>query len=1754
MGSKDPVFAFKRHFNKSDADTIFSSLVHHKVIWNALGDEAFLESLVSSLPLDAGFWNAPFICMRAAGLEPNPGKTPHDYYEQISDVSDLPNKSAVDLFKQDIPLDQIAGIAAHLIHIKDPSQKWNDFLISNQFTKAIHKSSLNLWGSVFSLIYFLQDEKQSFVADLANAEKEELAELLAFILAANPSIIESDLQSLEKCMNAIPIENFNRLLEKMGAYETDDIIRRLSDSYLYENPIEKHFHLQTKDNFSDSLIRDIGLYKNYTILSRSSSSKQLADEYSNKAFELSEQLSQGLGILKRNLEIRSQNSRVSLEDMANSISISSPAEKKLMANGTISKVLQAVEIKNADPETARNLGERIYLDVCSSTSLQQIIPPNALGLSVQPSEIVTLLEELGLLTKAAQVSRKLLEYLPANTDLLRKSAGLCNKYGDHQKAIECFLKLEIIDELTREEQIQLADGLEKIREWPDALAVWKNIYPVSLDDYQKKAICAYYADDLSGFEEIVNAARGFYQTDGLFQVIQALFDMKRGSRDMANEAIQAVIDSRKRDQRVISIILEYFLETSQNQKAIEFINTLSSLEQDLPEVCIKRCQVFEKAAENEICCSILENISRNKSITELGSIVKLIELSFSRNKVEYARELIESYAERWPLSPEMIDYQARIYIHDGNFIAAKELLGEIISRENASETWLVDYGLALTGCRQDSFPLRSSIATIDKEKKIPSNLQKLFDDSHDNLLLKIIKAELFENEKLEQYKALLADKGTQHNPDIWRVHAGMGKYYYQHGSYDLAVVSFREARKAQPRNKTIDLYLINALAKMRLYEDAINIFTSHKVEEALDLNEFLEINSSLKNSDQWLKTLQELDEKLPDNRSTKILLAQNFLEKGKRDKVLETVQRIDFTSIQDPEEHLVCSQILIKAGLVDEAKHILEYLLAAKNDLSGGDLLSGAFLFYQMDEVHKTANLLNLINKPGYAILAFKSDLYLKLDLLQEAQSAIKSAIEAYENNAQFPVPAPNRWIEQQEFWKTVIDDPKGIYLKTIEIKALSRDMNAALADAQQSIQRFPDSILMQTMAANLANLLADDQTIDELLENLPDDLPVQQICEDMCVWGEIALRKGQEILAANLTSQLLEVIPESNRVKALQARLLKRNGNTQDAQQLMDDILEDHEKSENGFSSGFIIEFQPWLAEAAQDFGRFSDAMKICEKLFEKSCITAQSARVFLSSLLQLSYANWIDQKLLVVNHSIPLDESDHKYFEDICLMAEESLKDDRQIFSTINSIKIWLGTLNGESNQISNLRTDEMNDQASIVSHYYREGGNRADILTEQSDQDVKAKFIMALLEMESNPEKAAKNLTEFIRQCGKHPRHYAALAIIKKNQGQIDDAYAAINLALAEWPDEYKWQLLAGELSKQLGDLHSAMKHFRNASEMHQDERTQEYLGELNLQAKNRFGIPYLEEKLAGNSQDFDTLIKLGELGIKNSKYQKAAKYLETARHYKPLDPQPYILMSQVALKVGNQFKAEEIIDQALQVKSNDTAVILQKAAVIQNGQGTSSALEFVEKYANSLLSLDPAMVIRKAAYLSELESNEQALAFLLSQSKNMKHGELAAETAGYLLKTGQLVKAEELAEQALQADPDNPAHLELLARISTENGDLDKALDFLVKAIQIDPFMPELYIAMAKIYQSRRDLKQAEVVLQSGLRSNPMNFDLLSSLGLLYYQQGVYKKSEEVLKQASTIDPYNQNIKRILSTLMNANIIQAGTTDGSIIQEV
>ena len=115
-------------------------------------------------------------------------------------------------------------------------------------------------------------------------------------------------------------------------------------------------------------------------------------------------------------------------------------------------------------------------------------------------------------------------------------------------------------------------------------------------------------------------------------------------------------------------------------------------------------------------------------------------------------------------------------------------------RKEVAENWLIQYGLALMESSQADFPLNSL-----KNIQIDDHLKKLFNGFPRNLLLQVIRAEMDSENKLSHYQELLNDKDNHIDPEIWRVHAGLGKYYFEHSQFDLAVVNFKEAAKAQPQ-------------------------------------------------------------------------------------------------------------------------------------------------------------------------------------------------------------------------------------------------------------------------------------------------------------------------------------------------------------------------------------------------------------------------------------------------------------------------------------------------------------------------------------------------------------------------------------------------------------------------------------------------------------------------------------------------------------------------------------------------------------------------------------------------------------------------------------------------------------------------------------------------------------------------------------------------------------------------------------------
>ncbi len=524
--------------------------------------------------------------------------------------------------------------------------------------------------------------------------------------------------------------------------------------------------------------------------------------------------------------------------------------------------------------------------------------------------------------------------------------------------------------------------------------VWKRINLVSLDDYEKKAICSYRAADAGCFRETVNAAKNFYRSEGLFQILDALFELDNGRPESAQKLVETFLSNRKRDRYSIYFLIEYYQKVGQFAEAGNVINSLSSLEINSPEITLKRHELALQAGDSEKSRQVLEQAAADTQVDDLASIEKLLSACFESGALECASDMLRKTSGKWILAPQLTVLKAQLLNDNGKHFQARDLLKPLVSRREAAESWLIQYGLAVLESRQADFPLVVNLSDAAIANNDHAELQELFGQFPRNLLMQVITTELDTQNKLAGYQALMNDKANHLDPEIWRLHAGLGKYYFEHGQFDLAVVNFKEAAKAQPQKKALNIMLLKSLGKLSLYDEAMAVFSAMLAKGELEIADMLEINTSLRRSDQWLLNLEKFAGIQPNNALLQIGLAQLYAQKGEPQKALERIRKSGLAASNTGGNRLVCAQILLQAGLADEALRNLEGYLSGKHIIQDSEYLSAAFLYLHLGEARKSLNLLNLIEHANAAVLAFKAQLFSRLAQPREALAAIQLALE----------------------------------------------------------------------------------------------------------------------------------------------------------------------------------------------------------------------------------------------------------------------------------------------------------------------------------------------------------------------------------------------------------------------------------------------------------------------------------------------------------------------------------------------------------------------------------------------------------------------------------------------------------------------------------------------------------------------------------------------------------------------------------------
>ena len=446
------------------------------------------------------------------------------------------------------------------------------------------------------------------------------------------------------------------------------------------------------------------------------------------------------------------------------------------------------------------------------------------------------------------------------------------------------------------------------------------------------------------------------------------------------------------------------------------------------------------------------------------------------------------------------------------------------------------------------------------------------------------------------------------------------------------------------------------------------------------------------------------------------------------------------------------------------------------------------------------------------------------------------------------------------------------------------------------------------------------------------------------------------------------------------------------------------------------------------------------------------------------------------------------------------------------------------------------------------------------------------LSLIMAESNPRQAlgaARNAVKIISGGGyprpnELPLFYTLLARLAHQAGERDSdqstASQAIHTALAAWPDEPRWHVLAAEIA--LGQPDSE----RSGSSTPADPAS---------------AILHLEQAARLEPFNPDHEMALGRIYFKTGNTQKAIQALEQASRIAPEQSDTWLMLAQAQLAAGELVQAALSADRAIDRSANPTKALLVRGeidlqtnnpqeaqrraqAVIQRQPEESEAyyllaraLGAIGKSSEALTVIERGiplaevplpLLLERARLLRQAKGLEPALETLRGLAEQYpEEPAVLALLAETLVEAGRSEAAIQSARMALQTDR-GKLNLEqhtylhyLVGRQLRRAGQLDQAVYHLNEAVQQAPDHLESYLELGRAHQDRRQLEQALHAFQQAIEVAPNDYRAYYQAGLALKESKDYLAAEAMVRRAAELAPNDVSIHRLLGALVALNLV-------------
>ncbi len=688
----------------------------------------------------------------------------------------------------------------------------------------------------------------------------------------------------------------------------------------------------------------------------------------------------------------------------------------------------------------------------------------------------------------------------------------------------------------------------------------------------------------------------------------------------------------------------------------------------------------------------------------------------------------------------------------------------------------------------------------------------------------------------------------------------------------------------------------------------------------------------------------------------------------------------------------------------------------------------------------------------------------------------------------------------------------------------------------------------------------------------------------------ELALETGERLNPDIQNVKLDPSQPGYIRFMALNARLMNKAGNYNQAELIFQDALQKLNNDVEaltppGWSSSYY-RYLDILAmiEAAQDIGAWDHAITWARQEVESAPGEPISHLNLAKNLVLRAEFNRLCQTFDVSTHT-PSEDSQSRETYAFCkqYLDQARARLDEYHCQTIDNYEPVLDQIYRWQARADIIfgQTDEPNfNLIDVLAHLATPGDVVAVIrylqLAELNDPDndalthiVKlarshprnpAVFLQLALALQRNsPLDALKSLQSVLEQnpYTKSPTTafcnimFARLGLSLE---QFDLAKYAVENAISFWSDEPAWHWLAAQVYQQIGDLKNATRHLAEAADL--DPKNISYrldLGKLLFDSADE-NTNVLTQAL----QSFEMVLDLDPHNLSAITYLASTNYLlndldkaeaqaRVGIAIEPTRADLYQLLSKIAIAKNDYQGAYEFADKAIQLDPKDThsTVMLARSlsAMGRSDEALAKLNAIIPLVQDArLLHLERVNIIKKVSGPQIALNELKTLITAYPGDFNLLN---ALSKSFY--EVGKLENAVAVAQQALgsqteKASAKEQANLHLLiGQVLRQSGQLDQSIQHLEDALQLAPSRLEPYLELGLARKERREYQQALQIFERATAIAPNDPRAPFQAGLALKESKDYKLSETMLRRAVSLAPNDITIRRQLAAVVALNLI-------------